>query len=86
MNSREVRIKSWRLADQIYDRLDWDDLALVWEPGYQGLAEMVNVDVRGGEIIITLRPEHCKVFIETFPEDTPVEEIIESVVLRVVFS
>lgn len=86
MGSRELRIKSFRLADQIYDRLEWDGLDLVWTPGHHDLAEMVDVDIQDGEIFITLRPEDCKVFLMTFPEDTPAEDIIESVVLQVVFS
>lgn len=86
MNSRELHIKSWRLADQIYDRLGWDGRDLVWTPNHHGLAERIDVDIRGGRVSITLRPEDCKFLLVTFPEDTPAEEIIESVVLQVVFS
>lgn len=86
MNSRELRIKSYLLADQIYDRLGWNNLDLVWKPDFGGLAEKVDVDIRGGEIFITLRPEDFKVFLITFLEDTTIEEIIESVALHVIFS
>lgn len=86
MNSRKLSIKSWLLSDQIYDRLEWDDFDLVWTPDHQGLAEKIDVVIDGKGIFITLRPEDYKVFLMRFPEDTPAEEIIESVALQVIFS
>lgn len=86
MNNREIRLLSYLLADRVYDRLDWDDLDLVWDPDYCGLEQMVDVCIQPEEIIITLRPEDGKVFLITFPVNTPAEVIIESVALQVIFS